>query len=97
MSEMIERVAKAICREQCAFMGEPPCWQADGLSPDCDEPGCLALAEAAIVAMRDPTEEMAEAASSARNPWDTILENSVRTWQAMIDAALAEAEGEKNA
>ena len=63
--EMIERVAKAICSEQCAFMGEPPCWQAGGLSPDCDEPGCLALAEAAIAAM-------ISAAPAAPNGWQPI-------------------------
>jgi hypothetical protein len=49
-------VARAICQEKCAFMGEPACWQVDGhkgeLSPSCDEPGCLAEAFAALDAIR---------------------------------------------
>ncbi len=55
----IEMVAKAICAECCAFYGERPCydpgeeyvpqeWQPE----DCDEPGCEALAMAAIAAMK---------------------------------------------
>lgn len=47
-------IARAICREKCAFYGEPPCfmiadefgdpppWPNEG----CDEPGCFALAQA---------------------------------------------------
>ena len=55
----VERVARAICAETCAFMGEPACWQItkddQGMPltwpPEgCNEPGCLALAKAAIVA-----------------------------------------------
>ena len=49
----LEKMARAICRETCAFMGEPPCFEiGDGLSPNCDEPGCLALAAAALDATR---------------------------------------------
>lgn len=55
----LEEIAKAICREQCAFRGEMPCFEplfeddADdlGLSPHCDGPGCLALAEAVCAAL----------------------------------------------
>jgi hypothetical protein len=51
-----EKVARALCQEKCAFFGEPPCWGLDPAeyviepwSPDtCDEPGCGALADAAI-------------------------------------------------
>lgn len=50
--ETIARVARAICAEKCAFYGEPPCWEVgEGLSPDCDEPGCEALAMAAVAAI----------------------------------------------
>ena len=57
----VDAMARAICAEQCAFMGEPPCWR---LTDDetgeplpwppegCDEPGCMALAEAAAAAIR---------------------------------------------
>ena len=51
----IERVAIAICQETCAFYGEPPCWKI--VAPeawekdDCGEPGCRALARAAVLAM----------------------------------------------
>jgi len=56
-AELVERVAKAICREACAFYGEPPCWKLgdefvqEPWPPDCGEPGCFALAAAAIRAM----------------------------------------------
>ena len=52
--ETIARVARAICAEKCAYYGDQPCWKVgDGLSPDCDEPGCEALARAAEVALKD--------------------------------------------
>lgn len=53
-AELVERVAKEICREKCAFYGEPPCWDLgdeyvqETWPPDCGEPGCFALATAAI-------------------------------------------------
>ena len=46
-------LAQAICREKCAFYGEPPCWRIapeDWPNPHCDEPGCDALAAAARAA-----------------------------------------------
>ena len=50
-----EKIARAICREQCAFRGEPPCWQVSGEwpNPNCDEPGCHALADAVIEALKE--------------------------------------------
>jgi hypothetical protein len=56
--EAVDRVARAICREKCAFYGEPPCFTLeddDGNlvpwpNPHCDEPGCGALAVAALLA-----------------------------------------------
>jgi len=50
---------RAICRERCAFMGEPAYWQLDyddggpyQFPPDsCDEPGCAAIADAALAAV----------------------------------------------
>lgn len=61
MDAKTEKVARAICAETCAFMGEPACWQ---LSDDqgkplpwpninCDEPGCIALAKAACAALEN--------------------------------------------
>lgn len=50
-----DEIARAICREKCAFYGEPPCWAltddetGEALpwpNPHCDEPGCDALASA---------------------------------------------------
>ena len=53
---LVEKVAAAICAERCAFYGEPPCWKIEGEWPpkSCDEPGCVALAQAAIAAMSTP-------------------------------------------
>lgn len=54
----VDCAARAICRETCAFMGEPACFDVTGddgaplpwPNPNCDEPGCHALALAAITA-----------------------------------------------
>jgi len=65
--DLVERVAKAICREASAFYGEEPCWKLgdefaqEPWPPDCGEHGCFALAVAAIRAMipsgNDPTSD----------------------------------------
>lgn len=47
----VHAVAKAICREECAYRGEPPCWQSAWPNPNCDEPGCIALAWAGLGAL----------------------------------------------
>jgi hypothetical protein len=53
MSDIQDKVARAICRENCAFYGEPPCWLGGDSWPNdgCDSPGCQALAVAAIAEM----------------------------------------------
>jgi hypothetical protein len=50
---MSDIAARAICREKCAFYGEPPCWQIsdEWPNPHCDEPGCSALGVAAAIAL----------------------------------------------
>lgn len=53
----VEAIAKAICQEDCAFRGEPACWNIDPghwPPPTCDEPGCMAYARAAFFAMPKP-------------------------------------------
>ncbi len=58
----VREAAMGICAETCAFMGEPPCWrvQDDQGNPmpwppeTCDEPGCMALAKAALDAITLP-------------------------------------------
>lgn len=74
--------ARAICAEQCAMYGEPPCYDHGWPNPDCDEPGCIALATAACAALlseRHRAEEaMRERAARAAyeqrcergTPWD---------------------------
>ena len=56
---VVDRIARAICREQCAFMGEQPCWEVWGEwpNPDCDEPGCHALAKAVHAIAEPPADE----------------------------------------
>src|SRR5690348_7039249 len=79
MSEMLERVRKAICEESIIS----PCEATYGSK--CCLPTCykecfdntLDQARAAIAAMREPTKAMIEAGSEA--------------WRAMIDAALSQA------
>jgi hypothetical protein len=63
-----EKVAKKLCQEKCAFYGEPPCWGLDPneyviepWNPDtCDEPGCGALADAAIAVALEEAARMIE-------------------------------------
>lgn len=82
--QMIQRLARAICQERCAFMGEPACWEVeDGkLSPDCDEPGCLVFAAA--------TFDADEAEGWARVP-EKATEEMVKA--AMGDDAIAVGDG----
>jgi len=49
--QTIEIVARAICAEQCAVYGEPACYHHGWPNPNCDEPGCIALATAACLAL----------------------------------------------
>ena len=67
MSTMVERVAQALQHE----MGTTPF----------DETTAIALAHAAIAAMREPTEEMIDA-------WIRAPGAIKGGWQGMIDAAL---------
>lgn len=55
LARMVDAAERAICAEVCAFMGEPPCWSVNGEWPPatCDEPGCKALAMAAVAAAMD--------------------------------------------
>jgi hypothetical protein len=69
MSTMVKRVAQALHQE----MGTAPF----------DETAALALARAAIAAMREPTQEMLDA-------WLKAPGAIKAGWQAMIDCALRE-------
>ena len=66
-AELVEKVARAICREKCAFMGEPPCFVVLDDSPfpfppeTCCEPGCFAEADAAIDVVLEEAARMARA------------------------------------
>ena len=52
-----QKIAHAICAETCAFKGEPPCYAvASETPPECDEPGCVALAAAVAEALRPDNE-----------------------------------------
>lgn len=79
--ELRERVARAICREKCAFRGEPPCWDSafddKPFPPEgCCEPGCLSEAVAALAAARPVirNEALEEAAKRYEEDgdWDTF-------------------------
>lgn len=76
---MVERVARAI--------GKTYSRQAQTFD------GWLPHARAAIAAMREPTEGMIKAARDPRTANGSPVSKGVHdTWQAMIDAALAEKE-----
>jgi hypothetical protein len=85
MSEMVERVARAICADRA----EP--WL--GLSED-DRRSYCETARAAIDAMRQPTREMVAAAERRDDPGSSVFEEPFvaiphdEAWEIMIDAAL---------
>ena len=58
MADMLTtKIAHAICAEMCAAYGDPPCYAVAGeLSPHCKEPGCMALARAAVASFRSDDE-----------------------------------------
>ena len=53
MGDRLDTIRRAICREKCAFKGEPPCHALPGEwpNPNCDEPGCDAEAAAVEAAL----------------------------------------------
>lgn len=65
------RMARAICRIDCAFRGEPPCYEidpADWPPATCCEPGCAAYAaEAAAVIIEPDSDGIALAMCRAIN------------------------------
>lgn len=75
MSEMIERVARALAKQD-AYPDLPnePAW-----------PGWREVARAAIAAMREPTEAM-----RIKGRYANEMSDATATWRAMIDAALLE-------
>lgn len=79
MSEMIDRVAKAIAEY----------WEREGFDPS--EPSAGA-ARAAIEAMREPTDDVSEAVRAAGRAEPGKLITGKQMYQAVIDAALKDAE-----
>jgi len=79
---MVEKVARAICKEQ---QGDPgyDVWTLSLGSPH--RALYLAQARAAIAAMREPSEAML-----AAGRWPAEDDGALACWQAMIDDALAE-------
>lgn len=89
MSEMIERVARAIFGE---LWGAGDWESIDAGGPEVPKSmrgltdGCRDAARAAIEAMREPTEGQYEALSATGLMWREM--NSKLVWQTYIDAAL---------
>jgi hypothetical protein len=49
---LLDTMSRALCEEQCALSGEPACHRmGDWPNKDCDKPGCIALARAAVAVM----------------------------------------------
>lgn len=79
MSEMIERVARAICA--ATSPGEP-------CENQCQ--ACTRDARAAIAAMREPTRAMLRSGFTRRPEFDLGDDTFKRVWQGMVDGALNE-------
>jgi len=77
MSEMVERVARALVVLEPRQNDPSPSWILERN---------IRLARAAIAAMREPTETMVFSAESSGRTWDDVRAN----WRAMIDEALRE-------
>jgi hypothetical protein len=88
MTEMVERVARAILKE-AAMLNSPEIQDdlTDGFRLNVSRVWAKRYARAAIEAMREPTEAMLV---EVAEPGDMLRTASV--WQAMIDAALHEGE-----
>lgn len=77
MSEMIERVARAILGER---FGGAADWDRES---ETFRAACRAQARAAFAAMREPTDDMVDAGYN-----ETMMRGARLHWQAMIDEAL---------
>ena len=61
MSDVVDAMARGICRDRCAFMGEPACWQLDDAdggpypfpAEGCGDVNCVDMARAAIRAVTE--------------------------------------------
>ena|SRR5690242_8454900 len=94
-SEMIERVARALCQRNCGHIGGP---DAESLVPgkknwvfhtDDARAGFAALEEAGyVIVPREPTEAMVDAARDPRVAnGSPISKGAHEVWRAMIGAA----------
>lgn len=81
MSDMITRVAKAIC----VASGHP--WEFAGSGY---RETCIDFARAALDAMREPTPEMVSAGMGEVPEDGSEYEDVEDAWRAMIDAALSQ-------
>jgi hypothetical protein len=88
MEDMVERVARALCRRQAERSAAPALseWEM-GQHVDAWWPDCVDDARAAIEAMREPTNYMETAAYGVRDPHSDFTAPST-LYRAMIDAAL---------
>jgi hypothetical protein len=82
----VEEVAKAILDDLKDRSGV-----LDGIDDDVIAEIGRDTARAAIEAMREPTEAMAEAGCKDQ-PWGYGINDAMQTWRSMIDAALSEQE-----
>jgi len=80
MSEMVERVARAIFSSQQMPGDDPDFLKAHPWT----QSACLQASRAAIEAMREPTKAMVDAA----DPYGIIRANFEAAWEDMIDEAL---------
>ncbi len=88
MTAMVERVARAIAVCPTAYDVNTRVWETE---VQAFREECLALARAALEALRDPTDGMIAAATRASAAAGHVYaEYCPLIWRAMIDAALAD-------
>lgn len=95
---MIERVARAIwkrhsdevrCIVESGWTGVPGDWMFED-QPKSTVDRFMALASAAIAAMREPTDAMVGAGADKIPNYDVERWHTLDSWKTMIDAALAD-------
>lgn len=90
MTDMIERVARALCRCRVSQSDYVLGWASVEQEVHYCWNEWTEEARAAIEAMREPTEDMLYTGNAQIPDWDRQIEDVRNTWHAMIDAALKE-------
>lgn len=86
---LVEKMARAMCAHDCRTVPER-----EALEWESEHEFYLGFALAVLKAMREPSDVMVRAHAEEAADLGTWPAQAIADWQAMIDAAIKEAEGE---